>query len=156
MCLALLSLCFLSACGANSESSKITADLVPVTGTASFKGEPLAGASITLIPQQGESGTQMASAVTNDSGAFELITPMPNMNIEDLKGAVPGKYKVVISKFLMPDGSALPPGTTEADAMTEGAKESLPRIYSNFEMSKLTAEVKKDTAEGTKIEFVLK
>ncbi|WP_145309356.1 carboxypeptidase-like regulatory domain-containing protein [Gimesia fumaroli] len=155
MCLTLLSICFLSACGANSENSKITADLVPVTGTATFKGKPLAGASITLIPQQGESGTQMASAVTNDSGTFELITPMPNVKLEDLKGAIPGRYKVVISKFLMPDGSALPPGTTEADAMTEGAKESLPPVYSNFEKTKLAADIKKETGEGTKLDFVL-
>jgi hypothetical protein len=153
----LLSLIFLSisGCGSGQEKPKFFSELVPTTGRVTLDGKPLIGANVTFIPEQGEKDTRMASAVTKDSGEFELITPIANTSPEDSKGIAPGKYKVLISKFLMPDGSTIPADTMEADAMALGAKESLPAIYSNFEQSKLTAQVDKVSGKATNIDFDL-
>ena len=129
-------------CG-GKEPSPVLGKLTPASGTVTRNGEPLAGAIVTFIPdpESPGSGGEVANAVTNSQGRFELVTALPGVPIEESKGAVPGRYVVVISRILMPDGSPLPPGTTEADAMAEGAEESLPAKYSDMEQSVLEADV---------------
>lgn len=152
--IALIGVC-LSGCGGGSETPKVFSELVTGKGKITLDDAPLAAATVSFIPQEGEADIRMASAITDNSGGFELITPIANVSPEETKGIAPGKYKVVISKVLMPDGSVVPPETTEADAMAEGAKESLPAKYSSFENTKLTVEVEQSTDPNLTYDFEL-
>lgn len=151
----LISIC-ISGCGGGSETPKFFSELVPAKGKITLDDAPLGAATVSFIPQEGETNTRMASAITDNSGVFELITPIANVSPDESKGIAPGQYKVVISKVLMPDGSVVPPETTEADAMAEGAKESLPAKFSGFENTKLTVEVKQSTDPNLTYDFNLK
>ena len=62
-------------------------DLGLVKGTVTFEGSPLAGASVTFMPDSG----RPASATTDASGNYELVY------IRDEMGAIPGKHSVKIS-----------------------------------------------------------
>lgn len=151
----LISFC-ISGCGTGSETPKVFSELVPAKGKITLDDVPLAAATISFIPQEGETDIRMASAITDNSGIFELITPIANVSPEESKGIAPGKYKIIISKVLMSDGSVVPPETTEADAMAEGAKESLPAKYSSFEKTKLTVEVEQSTDPNLTYNYDLK
>ncbi len=146
----------ISACGSGQEPPKVLAELVPTQGTVTLDGKPLSGATVTFIPEDGQKGTRRASAICNESGVYELITPIAKMKPEETKGIAPGKYKVTISKYLMKDGSAIPADTVEADAMALGAKESVPAKYSNFEKSTLKIEVERSTVANKSHDFDLK
>ena len=61
---------------------------VPVSGTVSLNGQPVAGADVVFMPQQG----QLASGQTDAQGRFQLLTAQLG------DGAVPGDYAVGISK----------------------------------------------------------
>ncbi len=62
---------------------------VPVKGTLTIDGAPADGVTISLAPQ--ESSNPVASGVVN-KGEFELYS-----GTQGAKGAVPGKYKVVLA-----------------------------------------------------------
>jgi hypothetical protein len=63
--------------------------LVSVEGTVTLDGEPLAGATVVFQPV-GEG--QPATAQTDSDGNFQLVT------LKGDKGALPGEYKVLVSK----------------------------------------------------------
>jgi hypothetical protein len=67
-----------------------TADTVSVQGTVKFQGMPVVGAHVTFAPED-EDG-YAAFGRTNERGQYTLTTISPN------DGAVPGNYKVMISK----------------------------------------------------------
>lgn len=62
---------------------------VPVKGTLTIDGAPADGVTLSLAPL--ESSNPVATGVVN-KGAFELFS-----GIQGAKGAVPGKYKVVLA-----------------------------------------------------------
>lgn len=64
--------------------------VVPVSGTVTQKGAPLAGASVGFAPT-GEGG-KAASGKTDATGRFKLTT----LKADD--GALPGDYSVTVSK----------------------------------------------------------
>lgn len=70
-------------------------DLIPVTGTVTQGGKPLAGALVYFEPAKGAPST----GLTDDAGRFEL------QYSADHSGAVAGMHTVRISK---PDGDAGP------------------------------------------------
>ncbi len=112
-------LCIAAAgCGGSSEP---TPELVAVTGTVTFKSEPLAGASISFVPRDGTQGTG-AYGVTDDFGKYTLT------HRTDASGIEPGTYTVAISKMAMPDGSPIPEGQDAADV---GAIQMMPPKYSD-------------------------
>lgn len=63
--------------------------IVPVTGTVTYNGTPVEGATVSFSPA-GEG--RSASAITTEDGKFSLTT------LEAGDGALPGSYKVGISK----------------------------------------------------------
>jgi hypothetical protein len=138
-------LCLLLAlgCGGGEKKPEFVGDLVPVTGTVTLDGKPVAGATVQfLLPQQATKG-EMAEGVTDASGKYELQTLIARASAQERKGALPGDYTVRISRITLKDGSPLPPGISEADAEAEGgASESIPARYSNYERSELRATVK--------------
>jgi hypothetical protein len=122
-------------------------DPVPVTGKVTYGDQPLAGAIVSFNPE-GSTVGQGASAKTDDTGKFELQTRMPDNTMK--KGCIPGKYKVLISRLVNPDGSVwVPKDGSQGPAMT-GAKEELPRQYSDPGMTQLRADV---TASGGTFDF---
>ena len=94
--------------------------LVPADGSVMLDDRPVEEAGIAFHPS---GGGQMAAAVTDPQGRFELMT------VND-SGAVPGEYKVAISKFhrnITMEGKPLP----NLPPVTWG----VPRKYANPETS---------------------
>jgi hypothetical protein len=107
---------------------------VQVTGTVFYNSQPCADAKVVFMPQ----GHQYAAVgQTNSDGKFELQT------FEPKDGAVPGEFKVVVSKFEAVD---LPGG---------GFKETffLPQRYRDPDKSGLQATVPADGASDLRFEL---
>lgn len=77
---------------------------VPVSGKVTYKGQPVAGATIVFM---GGENTRPATAVSQQDGSFSLMTL-------DAKGVAPGEYTVVVTKTDSPAASAEPPSMEEA------------------------------------------
>lgn len=71
----------------------------PVPGSVTYKGDPLAGALVVFTP---ELNAARATPATATDGSFRLQTSLPNGVTRF--GAVPGNYKVTVSKFVPPQG----------------------------------------------------
>ena len=118
------------------------AGTVDVSGTVTYKGKPVEGASVIFAPT--DSGGKSAAGTTDAQGHFTLTT------LEAGDGAVPGAYAVTISKV---EGGAAAGGTqTEEEAYESAfpgsdteeaaeAKDLLPAKYKTAATSKLTATV---------------
>lgn len=133
-------------CGRSAPSDR--PKTIPVQGTVKYKGEPVEGATITLVPQDPKG--RGAVGKTDKSGKFQLTT------FQAGDGALAGSYFVKISKTTsksqlteqqeqeyMAKGKPLPP-------MIQ--KDELPKKYKDEKTSGLKAEVK----EGDKpLEFDL-
>jgi len=76
--------------------------VVPVAGTVTRGGQPLAGADVMFVPEHGAP----SSGKTDASGQFTLVFN------DGRPGAVPGKHQVHISV----PGPALPPPTAKDKA----------------------------------------
>lgn len=107
-----------------SNTANDVPELAPVTGTVTMGGKPLEGAQVTFTPQTGG----LSGGTTDATGRFELYYKA------DLKGAVPGKHTIKISKM---EGEAV--------------KELVPAKYN--EQSTLTEEVKKEGPNDFKFEL---
>ncbi len=73
-----------SACGGSGT------ELVPVTGKALYKGEPMVGAKVFFAPKQAvkaDVNTVAPAAEVGEDGSFEVMT-------QGEKGAAPGEYTV--------------------------------------------------------------
>lgn len=80
-----------SGCGGGAgDVPKDRAPTVPASGTLTYNGQPVGGASISLINVEFEKPG--ASAVTADDGTFTLTTFSPG------DGAVPGEFRVGVIK----------------------------------------------------------
>jgi hypothetical protein len=78
--------------------------VTPVRGKVTYRGKPVAGASVTLIPLAGVASNQRAAiSVTDADGVFEILTPAGG-GTGGPAGAQPGEYKVVVSKWVPPNG----------------------------------------------------
>lgn len=136
---------------------------LPVTGKVTKDGQPVAGALVTFQPQSAEG--KPASGTTDDSGAYKLTTFVNG------DGALPGSYKVTVTKFpatQTAEGGSGPTEYSDADvdaiyremqkkgadfSGTQGDKagptatNELPAKFANPQTSGLSAEV---TADGPK------
>lgn len=69
------------------------AGLVPVQGVVTYNGAAVEGANVLFAPAStGAEQSRAASAITDASGKFTLMTLQPS------DGAFPGEYKVTITK----------------------------------------------------------
>lgn len=101
----------------------------PISGSASFKGEPLNNATIQFFAVEGPPGPLCGALITN--GQF---------NIPAEHGLDPGTYKVSIS-MPVPGGEQTP--EEKAAGASAKAKEGLPAKYNSA--TELRAEVKPGT-----------
>jgi hypothetical protein len=124
-------------------------------GRATYKGQPLAGATVTFVPQSGKGA---AVGMTDESGRFRLIS-------SGSEGALPGAYKVTVTKTQEAAAGAAPQ-TTDLQAMQKadmvGMKAApppaaaqpsnlVPSKYATADKTPLTFEV----TQGGKNEFDL-
>jgi Carboxypeptidase regulatory-like domain len=120
-----------SALGCNQGSLPGT---VPVSGKVTYKGQPVPHATVTFL---GEGDTRTAVAVTDASGTYQLQTL-------DNRGALPGKYTVLVSRTEATASSDQPVSMDEA-AKNRGKaiepKQLLPAKYADPAKTPLTAEV---------------
>lgn len=80
---------------------------VPAFGVVLLDGQPVEGAQIVAVPDVGQNP---ASAASDSSGRFELKA------FEQKSGAVPGSYKVIVTKTIkVPIGSAKAPKMAAED-----------------------------------------
>ena len=109
-------------------------EVVPVSGAVTLDGAPAAGVNVTFIPIGSTAGGASYGA-TDAGGKYELKSN------DGRPGAVVGEFKVVCSKWVMPDGSdyvGVPGGPSP---MKAGAKELLPAKYSEEYQTALKATV---------------
>ena len=69
---------------------------VPVIGTVTYNGAPLAGADISFLPKSAEAGARGASGTTDANGQFKMQTFLGGTTT--VAGALPGEYQVSIAK----------------------------------------------------------
>lgn len=110
----------------------------PVSGVVLLDGKPVDGAMVVFAPVGG--GRYGAYAITDSAGRFELKAS------EDVKGAVPGKYRVQVTKlvregagsqFLVQEDleHALKAGGASRPGQEGQTKNVLPQKYANPETS---------------------
>jgi len=113
--------------------------MVPVSGTITLEGKPLAGASVMYVLK---TGGPPVTAVTDSQGKYELSTLTPG------DGALEGDYQVAIVAYRVTGVSADPasdpsqqlPGAQGGERVTWIA----PMRYSDLKTSGLTATVSAD------------
>lgn len=91
-------------------------NLIPVSGTVTLDGEPLAGVTLSFIPQSG-TNSMGGYGITDEAGKF-LVT-----HYSQAEGIETGTYSVTFSKLVMKDGNPIPP---DVDAADVGAVQKLP------------------------------
>ena len=120
-------------------------EVVPVTGVVTLDGAPAAGVNVTFIPVGSTAGGASYGA-TDAGGKYELKSN------DGRPGAAVGEFKVVCSKWVMPDGSdyvGVPGGPSPMEA---GAKEKLSPKFSDENATALKATV---PAGGGTVNFEL-
>lgn len=96
---------------------------VPVSGTVTLNGEPLADAQVSFQPTGATPGIG-AEARTGPDGRYKLT------DRRGKPGTEAGAYNVTVSKRVMPDGSPMP-AEDKTQPIRSSARESLPPHYSD-------------------------
>ena len=133
-------------CGSSEPPPPELPPLVPVTGAVTANGKPLEGAMLIFTPDT--TGGFPAHGITDVNGNYSMAT---RSGTGSVPGCAPGTYRVMVSRFLKPDGTP-PLDPNEPPAMS-GAMESLPPQYSSPTSSSLRAVV---AADGGEFKFDLK
>lgn len=133
-------LAFCSGCGKPKSDVPQT---YPVSIKIAYRGQPVEGASVTLVPQ--EKSSQGASGVTDASGVAKMALP----GLAD--GVVPGKYWVSVSKV---EGGESDPNmsaeefykqqSSQAGAAPSSPKHLLPVKYLSAQSGGLECTVKEE------------
>jgi len=110
---------------------------VPIKGTVRLDGKPLTGAVVVFLPSEDGKGT-LTQGETGEDGTYELLY------MAQPGGTAPGRYRVIISYLVAPDGTPQGLGPRSSMTPTESflkSKELLPTKYSDPTRSELTAVV---------------
>lgn len=137
----LLAACCAAGCGGASPAPQV--DLVSVTGKVLLDGQPKPGITVYFEPTD-PSMLNGATGVTDAEGKYELVFRTGKT------GAVAGKYKVLFSRMVLPNGDLLPKDAMAADV---DAVDQIPERYRSIEASLHSAEV---TATGGTFDFEIK
>lgn len=107
----------------------------PSSGSVKFNGLPVAGATVVFAPDPGGTSASVAAlALTDASGNFSLQAYPP------LQGAVPGKYKVTITKTETPPPAPTGPNAHEAPP-PPAPKALIPEKFADTSTSGLMADI---------------
>lgn len=122
-------LCLIAGCSSKDPGPELTA----VAGTVLLNEKPLVNADLNFIPVESTPGVG-GEARTKESGEFTVNYSRGG------EGLPAGKYRVIVSYRLMPDGSPVPEGDT-TPPIESPASETLPDKYSDYDKSQLKAPV---------------
>jgi hypothetical protein len=132
--LAVLTLTICAAgCGSKPQSDRPAT--YPVSGTVTMNGEPVTDANVNFQLTDGSRG---ASGLTDQQGTFSLTTFVAG------DGALPGEYRVAITKFEKPpQGAQVPEDHPDYNPNVPSfvPRNLLPEKYANPQTSELTATV---------------
>ena len=134
---------FAIGCG-ESEAPPVLPATVPFTGSIKLDGTPMNAGFITFLSTT-EKGLN-ATGIINTEGKYSLKIGIGKLEKD---GVVPGKYKVIVSRFVKPNGE---PQDPSVPAEIPG-RESLPPQYSSSTATRLVAEV---PAAGGTADFEVK
>jgi hypothetical protein len=129
----LVSLWILPGCGGASRPTN-RPETVPASGTVTYQGKPVAGATVTFVADSPASA-RGAVARTDESGQFKLTT------FDAGDGAIPGNYRVTVAKM---DATAVAENLDPTVPPPPPPKSVLPEKFADPNTSGLTAEVKQD------------
>lgn len=140
-------------CSGGDEWTKNLPETVAATGVVLLDGKPVEGASVVFAPADG--AKYPAKALTDSSGHFSLDA------FPSKEGAVPGKYKIQISKTVEIAAEAPVAAVAGPDAAHTAESEdgetryvnALPKQYANPNTSGLTAEIPPDGTTNLKFEL---
>lgn len=104
-------------------------DMAKVTGTVTFKGQPVRMANVLFMPQK----RPMAGGLTDKEGRFSLTTRQPR------DGTFVGSHKVVVVPWL--PGVGDDPKAAAAADIPPADRTDIPTKFRAREASPLTAEV---------------
>lgn len=121
----------LAGCGGDAGPS---ISLAEAGGTVTYKGAPLADATVTFVPENGP----VATGVTDLSGKFKLSTG-------SRPGAAVGECRVTVSA--VQGGSAKPAGVDAASGTPSGQAEGEARAKAMMEMQRKIAQGGQGAAE---------
>jgi hypothetical protein len=95
--------------------------LYPVSGTITYKGKPVEGATVVLVPNENEAdeAVQVGTAKTDASGKYTITTG-------GKPGAMGGKYLVTVSKTAKNPAMASMPANPTPEDMRKMAEKRLP------------------------------
>ena len=120
---------------------------VAVTGVVTMDGELLSKATVRFVPEEGAKQGFGGAGVTDSSGKYELRSLVGE---ESTVGTPPGKYKVIVSKMVKPDGTV---ADMMEPPMMSAARESIPMKYSDSSSTVLNETV---SSSGGTFNFELK
>jgi hypothetical protein len=125
-------------------------DTVPASGTVTQGGQPVDAATVTFHPPEGSEGKHAASATTGADGKFTLRTFFSSAAVAE--GAVPGTYKVTVTKVPLPDPNLKTPHGEDVvvreRAETPPAKNQLPKNYESVATSPLEVTIEAGKQDG--------
>jgi hypothetical protein len=124
---------------------------IPVNGVVTLDGQPLVAANVSFFPQ-GETTGRGGMGQTDAEGRFTVHLHNNQSTEKGAPGLFAGQYKVIISKLVNPDGTPFI-ASEDVAPIDSNAKDLVPEAYSNFDLSKLTAEVQ---PPDTKLTFDLR
>lgn len=87
----------------------------PVTGTVTYNGKPVAGATVIYATGK-DADAQRSTGITDEGGKFSLNTFISSKEL--LRGAVPGEYKVAIIKLTATAQQAAASGGVDWQSMS--------------------------------------
>ena len=119
-------------------SSAPDLNLVPVEGTVTLDGKPLANKTLMFSPES--EGGISAGGSTDGSGKYSLAATVPGA-MSDQPGIPPGRYKVTVFEPMMPIvGGEEDPEMAEMLIPGE-SRSSIPQKYQGVETTDLVKEV---------------
>ena len=146
----LLTVALLTGCG--KKDDKEVPETAPVSGTVTYNGNAVEGATVTLQPAAGSTDLKPATGTTDASGNFTVQTFVSGADFA--AGAMPGDYAVTVTKqsgtTMTPEQmlEAGQPGATPDEPASE-----LPEKYSDPSTSGLTATVGPGGVSDLKLEL---
>lgn len=116
--------------GGKDQWTKDRPEVVDAEGVVTYQNQPVEGATVVFAPTDGK---HAASGLTDSSGRF-AVSAFPNS-----EGAVPGSYKVTVTKLETPSASA--EGGDGHGESVAAPKNLLPTKYAETAGTPLTADV---------------
>ena len=109
-----------SIAGCSAASAAPEEELVAVSGVVTMDGKPLEGALVSFVPTGTNGSARRGSGITDSDGQFQML------NYLNQEGLPVGAYVVVVSQWVMPDGSVPPADVPPA---TSGAVQAIPPLW---------------------------